>query len=140
MKTSMKLIATLTAASILAGCQTMGGYNPGSAGKFGQYNCSGSAPAMPDETTMIFKPAKQTCGGSTFGQRNEIVGNTFSQSEKKKLVLTANISLTAPKISDTTLFQIASMTEGCTPASSFISTPHGTYIKSGYQMKKTTFV
>jgi len=146
MKTLMKLIATLAAASILAGCQTMANYNTGNAGRFGQYDCSGSAPAMPDENTMIFRPAKQTCGGSTFGQRNEIVGNIFPQSQKKKLVMTANVAIDADitvnkygreQSRKTTLFQVASMTKGCNPAASFfITNTRGTVTKTGYTHRK----
>jgi len=161
MKTSMKLLSTLTAASILVGCNsTIPTANPpvsspfgkvintGNFGKFtNKYRCSGNSPAIVDDGTIIFSPAKNKCG--TNKQRSEINGPAMSQNDVKKVVLTANLSFKADTemldekgraISTAgRLFQVASNPD-CpkgqtgTPAASFLIDDYGkTKTQSGYQ-------
>jgi len=74
---------------------------------------------------MIFTANKNACNpAGAMGQRSEIIGPVWNQNSfKQKLVLTANISLdvneediASLRIIRGILFQVASMTDACTPA------------------------
>ena len=100
MKTSIKLIATLATASILAGCNAtkpssfVAPINNGNMGKFETKNsCSAGFPSMPEPGVLVFEEQKNKCGGAE--QRNQIRSPKFSQNAKKKFVLSANVSFDA---------------------------------------------
>jgi len=127
MKTSMKLLATLAAVSILAGCQTMGG----------KANVvSGSAmPVAPFEKTLkitsqckdnTFRThaltyeleAKSNCANeaSKFGQRNQYRTN-FDPVPKspKTVIFESDISFTTESKEQFTLFTVHSKQDWCAP-------------------------
>lgn len=142
-----KLVGGAVISSILAltGCNTFP-VNNGNGGSFSAM-CSGSVgPSKPERGVLIFGPTKNKClpiGGME--QRNEIIGPKFSQNSKRKYVLEADLSMIIPEgwrsIESTfnhryfTLFQVASQTKGCWPATTYLITPQGSKKESGFNYK-----
>jgi len=149
MEAPTKLIVTLAATSILAGCNGVKLINNGNAGRFtDSYRCSGGAPSYPEPGVMIFTAKKNACNrAGAMGQRSEVIGPVWNQNSfKQKIVLTANISLDVNgedlerlRSIKGILFQVASMTDACPPAANLwfenakIFSDHGfTTLQSGY--------